>query len=315
MITAYIGKRGTGKTLRMVKQAVEDMKHGKKCISNTRIQFEYKGKTLRAQFFKDAQGFEDAMLSAYNATICIDEAGLIFDSQAWPRLPHHVKVKFMESRKDACNLYYTAQGMNHVNERLRSVTELAIYCWKVHPLLGLNRIPYIRIRYIPLLWRTFPKFIAMLKKLLWSIKVQEPNAQTHYRKAIKWYLHNIFTRIYTPLDAYGLKAAYTQVGNLLGHKQIMGKKWWQAVYKTDVLYPSQYRKVWRQYDTMLHVDSYMFIKKRRIAALRKNKSDNRRQANTNTSAVTAEVSLLNRGRQSIATARTLVKEIDQSLLN
>lgn len=128
MIYGYIGLPGTGKTLNMVRDCMEDMISGRTVLSNTPIRFEHKGQEYKSIFVASAKNFEQEILKARDMTIAIDEASVFFPSNFWRDLPGEFIIKFAQTRKYKLDFRYTTQGLKHTIKRLRDLTNLIGKC-------------------------------------------------------------------------------------------------------------------------------------------------------------------------------------------
>jgi hypothetical protein len=156
MTKGYIGALGSGKTLNMVKDLMEQMKRGRTVISNTPIRFFHNKRWYESITIGDSKNFERAVINAWNATIAIDEASVFFPSNYWNKIKPEFIYKFAQSRKMRCDLYYTSQGWGHTIKRLRDLTNWVVSCYKRKFFLplevglhyGKKFIPHIRRPYV-----------------------------------------------------------------------------------------------------------------------------------------------------------------------
>jgi hypothetical protein len=128
MIKAYVGLPGTGKTLNMVYDLMDEMVAGKRVISNTPIMFKHLGKEYQAEYVSRPKEFERKIITERNCTIAIDEASIFFPSQFWNKMTGEFIMKFAQTRKYGCNISYTSQGYKHTVKRLRDLTNLVGKC-------------------------------------------------------------------------------------------------------------------------------------------------------------------------------------------
>lgn len=130
MIIGIIGKRGSGKTLSMVKYAIEDLEKGKNIFLNfhlnlTTIPKKYHKKIhlLDDEFFKNYENFK-----LYNCSLFLDEIYVYIDSRLSGTKRNRVWSYFInQTRKRDIDLYYTVQLFSSVEKRLRVQTEIYIY--------------------------------------------------------------------------------------------------------------------------------------------------------------------------------------------
>jgi len=139
MIITYLGRRGSGKTLTMVKDAYIEFKRGKTIVSNmTGIPF--------AQFMdnKDILAL-DKNSTLKNAVILIDEAQIFFDSRRSMKKENISFSNFVQQiRKRNIDLYLTTQFANSIEKRLRDHTDI-IAKVKFIDMYKLCKVKYIDI--------------------------------------------------------------------------------------------------------------------------------------------------------------------------
>jgi len=128
MIRLYIGNLGTGKTLHMVRDLIEDMKQGATVISNTPIRYTSGRRVLESITISKSEDFMRALINVSNAIIAIDELAVFFPSDYWSQMPPELTYKFAQSRKMACDFYGTTQGIMHTIKRLRDLTNEVVEC-------------------------------------------------------------------------------------------------------------------------------------------------------------------------------------------
>jgi len=248
MIRAYVGNLGMGKTMRMVYDCMEEMKQGTKVISNVNIHFTYKKKNYQCQYFKYYEDFEHAILTAKSCIVAIDEANSLFDSGFRQALTREVKYKFMQSRHFGCDMYFTAQRFAGVNVNLRAITNEVMYCYKKR-WFGQNRLPLIRVKYIPLLWRTFPRLKAAIGGFMEARKEKNENRLKYEKKKINWILYNLRKALFSYVPATLFVALKCDTYIVSQGRSPFMRKGFEHVRGRDVLYPSTYRFVWTSYST------------------------------------------------------------------
>jgi len=119
MIITYLGRRGSGKTLTMVKDAYLAFKRGKKVISN-----------MKNIPFAEYMSNEDILALDKNsnlkdAVILIDEAQIFFDSRRSMKKENINFSNFVQQiRKRNIDLYLTTQFANSIEKRLRDHTDI-----------------------------------------------------------------------------------------------------------------------------------------------------------------------------------------------
>lgn len=111
MIEAYTGLPGNGKTYNMTKDALKQMRKGRKVYANYQVE--------GAEYFKELYELKDIR----NALILIDEAGIYLPAQAWKNIPFEFIRQIRQHRHDGLDLWYTAQDMQDVATYLRRITQ------------------------------------------------------------------------------------------------------------------------------------------------------------------------------------------------
>lgn len=143
MIIAYVGRRGSGKTLSMIRQAYVDYKKGRKIYSNMvglNFPFEKLTKDALMSFMN-----EDNKLS--NCVILIDEIHMIMDSRL--SMSHRnllLSYLTLQTRKRDVDMYYTTQTWGQVDRRMRQQTDLVVQCNTLKK--KVNGVEYVYVRNI-----------------------------------------------------------------------------------------------------------------------------------------------------------------------
>lgn len=139
MIVTYLGRRGSGKTLTMVKDAYLEYKKGRKIYSNMH------GVSFATYISNEEIMKIDKNSDIYNAVILIDEAQIFFDSRRSMKKEALNFSNFVQQiRKRNIMLLLTTQFANSIEKRLRDHTDLIA---KVKFLREFNlcRVKYIDI--------------------------------------------------------------------------------------------------------------------------------------------------------------------------
>jgi len=139
MIVTYLGRRGSGKTLTMVKDAYIEYKKGRKIYSNMHgVKF--------AQYISNEDIKKiDKSSDIKNAVILIDEAQIFFDSRRSMKNENINFSNFVQQiRKRNIMLLLTTQFANSVEKRLRDHTDI-IAKVKFIALYNICRVKYIDI--------------------------------------------------------------------------------------------------------------------------------------------------------------------------
>jgi hypothetical protein len=125
MIRIYIGLLGSGKTLSMVRDMINDKKKGKKIITNLVTNFE--STTLSKEFFKDFS--KDKTGELFNCTLAIDELHIFLDSRrSTSKRNTAISYFILQTRKRGVTLRGTSQFFSQVEIRLRNVTDYLTEC-------------------------------------------------------------------------------------------------------------------------------------------------------------------------------------------
>lgn len=126
-IEAYTGMPGEGKTYWMTKDALKQVKRGRKLLTNYPIIDPATGKCF--PMYKQIH----EIFEAKNCLILMDEASLMAPAQFWNRIPFEVMAHWRQHRKAGTDIWYTAQDMDDVSNQLRRVTQYENQCsrfWK-----------------------------------------------------------------------------------------------------------------------------------------------------------------------------------------
>jgi len=143
MIKGYTGMFGYGKTLWLVHDVMEEMKKGRRVISNTPIEFKHKKDILKAQYISDRHLFAQYLKTESNCLFVIDEAGIFLPNNYWEKMPFELTAKLMQSRKYDTDFYYTVQRFGHTVIKLRDLTNILVKCVRKKSFLSfLNTVFY-----------------------------------------------------------------------------------------------------------------------------------------------------------------------------
>lgn len=130
MITAIVGKPGTGKSLQLTRIAKKAIKSGHDVYSNV-IMDESKmrlPKKLKKKgtlyYWKDLSQLK----FIHNGIVLWDELGAYFDSRAYKDFPADVRVKFQQYRKDGLDVFYTVQAYSRADKIIRDLTNFVQEC-------------------------------------------------------------------------------------------------------------------------------------------------------------------------------------------
>lgn len=123
MIEAFIGQPGMGKTYLMTRIALKHMKKGIPIYANYPLEGAIRYNQINELF------------DIKEATILLDEAGLVAPAGFWQSIPYDVMAHWRQHRHKRINLYYTAQDMLDVAKPLRMVTQFVNEVRKIGPLI------------------------------------------------------------------------------------------------------------------------------------------------------------------------------------
>ena len=136
LVVAFTGPRGSNKTLLQTFLAVMDMRHGLECLSNYKIKgpVEHHGR-VKVVESSDLQ-YENLMTFSEELRgklIVIDELPVWFNSLQFQSKGSQIFGLFIQQiRKKSMPIYYTAQNMNWVDNRVRWQTDLHVECQDLH---------------------------------------------------------------------------------------------------------------------------------------------------------------------------------------
>lgn len=129
MIVAYTGLPGTGKTLNMVRDVLPFLKKRTRVISNTPIRLKIKkDEVYEAEFIQKSSDFELKLWNEQNCLFVIDEASVFLSNYNWNKLDPAYLMKFAQTRKYHCDIFYTTQRFSHTLKRLRDLTNYVVVC-------------------------------------------------------------------------------------------------------------------------------------------------------------------------------------------
>jgi len=127
MITSYIGKMGSGKTITMVRQAWYYYMKGATVYSNIKLKFPYTPLT-----FELLKSYADEDKSFRNAVFLIDEAYIFFDSRNSMSKGNRTIANFvLQTRKKDVRLLLCTQNFLQIDVRVRNMTDYVVLCKKV----------------------------------------------------------------------------------------------------------------------------------------------------------------------------------------
>lgn len=121
-IILYLGARGSGKTLSMVKDAYIEYKRGRRVITNMEdVSF---GEHLSNDEIKKLTKESDL----YDAVLLIDEAQIFFDSRRSMKKENlNFSYFVLQTRKRNIDIYFTTQFSNTIDRRIRDNIDYVAY--------------------------------------------------------------------------------------------------------------------------------------------------------------------------------------------
>ncbi len=153
LVVALTGPRGSGKTLLQTFLALMDMRRGKECLSNYHIKgpVESRGRVKVVESgkleYENLLTFSEAL---QGKLLAIDELPVWFNSLQFQSKGSQIFALFIQQiRKKSMAVYYTAQNMQWVDNRVRWQTDLHVACQDMHHTpwgkeAGLERGEYMR---------------------------------------------------------------------------------------------------------------------------------------------------------------------------
>jgi len=184
MIKGYTGMFGYGKTLWATYEIMQEMRKGRRVITNTPIKFKAEGKTFEAEYSEDRNDFMRKLVSEEDCLFFIDEAGIFLPNNYWDRMPFELTAKLMQSRKYKCDFYYTVQRFGHATIKLRDLTNILVKCFR-RRFLGFFSILFYAVEFDPELAELKIPFSSPLAKdYIISTKALYPS---NYRIVYKAY--------------------------------------------------------------------------------------------------------------------------------
>lgn len=121
MIVAYRGRRGSGKTACMTRDAYISYLRGKTIYSNYHLNFPYKPLT------KDViNNFKESDIS--NCVLLVDEIQVLFNSRTFLKKRNMSFSTFIQqTRKRGVDLFFTTQSLRTVDVNIRENVDLHVY--------------------------------------------------------------------------------------------------------------------------------------------------------------------------------------------
>lgn len=123
MIEAFIGQPGMGKTYLMTRLALKHMNKKIPVYAN----YPLRGAIRYMQV--------EELFAVKEATILIDEAGLVAPAGFWNKIPFDVMAHWRQHRHKKINVWYTAQDLQDVAVPLRRVTQYVNEVKKLGPFI------------------------------------------------------------------------------------------------------------------------------------------------------------------------------------
>lgn len=129
-VVVFVGKPGSFKTSEAIRIAVKNNIKNRKTYSNYDIPVDnvikYDTKEIGNDFGTDCD-------------ILIDEAADSFDGRHWKKFDQKHSDLLNDHRHNRQNIYYFCQNWD-LDKRIRDKADYIVYCQKISPILGLQRI-------------------------------------------------------------------------------------------------------------------------------------------------------------------------------
>lgn len=130
MITAIVGKPGSGKTLQIVRLAKQFLNKGRDVYTNVPMnedKMKLKKKHGKFYYFRSIKEFT----YIFDGIVLLDELGGYFDSRDYMKFPPEVRVKLQQYRKDGVDVYYSVQSYSRAEKIIRELTNFVIECHNI----------------------------------------------------------------------------------------------------------------------------------------------------------------------------------------
>jgi GTPase SAR1 family protein len=132
IIVGFVGKMGSGKTLSCVREIHKYYLRGYKVMSNFHLNFPH---TLIN--FEELYMMAEQQTEMNNVVIALDEVHILLDSRSGMGNTNKVMTFWLnQTRKMGVKLFYTTQYEHQVDKRLRSGTDIIIFCEGLHVMKG-----------------------------------------------------------------------------------------------------------------------------------------------------------------------------------
>lgn len=128
MITAYVGKPGSGKTFLMTKHLIQEMNRGRDVLSNYPIR--------RARYMEDL----DQALNFTKGIIAVDELHLLAPTNKRWSLPVEYARLWSQGRHMEIDFFYTTQKFHRIDPQIRDLTSFA---WECKRIIGPLHVAYL----------------------------------------------------------------------------------------------------------------------------------------------------------------------------
>lgn len=128
MIVGFTGIMGSGKTLSLTRRVYQEYNKGKKIYSNMHFNFPYERITKEKLL-----AYKQDHTLFNNCVIVIDEIHVFIDSRrSMSKGNVDIGHLLVMTRKLSVALFWTSQQSHQVDKRLRSNTDIMIYCESDH---------------------------------------------------------------------------------------------------------------------------------------------------------------------------------------
>lgn len=127
MIYVYVGKPGKGKTLALLREAVQALNKGLDVWSNFYINLP---KLINLGFVKKEHGHllrwskVQDLIPIKNGVILMDECQIYFNSRKWQVLPEELQYKFQQHRKHHVDIIGAVQKFSRIDVVVRELVNV-----------------------------------------------------------------------------------------------------------------------------------------------------------------------------------------------
>ncbi len=121
MIVGYRGRRGSGKTACMVRDAYISYLNGRKIFSNIKLNFPFDPITSES-----IENFKESDFK--NCVLVIDEIQVLFNSRTWKNKRNmNFSIFVQQTRKRGVDIYFTTQSLRTVDVNIRENMDIHVF--------------------------------------------------------------------------------------------------------------------------------------------------------------------------------------------